>query len=114
MTKTFDATTSFYSLRSISLPQFTLHILVRNKAFIQRWDHYHHFEDEKTEGQKKEAKSRLHNNLVLFSGSKPWNLVAEFSLTTYATSLCGIKHSAEVKTNKQKTNKKNYKSPNQI
>lgn len=78
---------------------------MRNKAFLQIWDHYHHFEDEKTEGQKKEAKSRVHSNPVAFSGSKPWNLVAEFSLTTYATSMCGIKHSAEVKTNKQTKNK---------
>lgn len=87
---------------------------MRNKAFIQIWDHYHHFEDEKTEGQKKEAKSRPDNNPVAFSGSKRWNLVAEFRLTTYATSMCGIKHSAEVKTNKPKTNKKNHKSLNQI
>lgn len=50
------------------------------------------------------------------SRSEPWNLVPELTLTPYATiqSMCGIKHRAEIKTNKNKQEKPHESQSNII
>lgn len=101
MTKTFDSEISFYSLRSISLPRFTLHILMRNKAFIQYEIITPIFWMRKLRARKRK-KSKDHTATQWHSQGPNLGTLFQSSQTH---PLChiyvGIKQSAEVKQNKQ-------------